>query len=231
MRILLADAYALNQRHAALMIERLGHSAPRLVADAQSIPFEPFDVLLLDADLPGLDSAWLARFAEQVPEARRVVILRSTAQAQRWLAAGAQACLERPLTAETLSRALAPSTDDADDADDFDSAAWAEMRRVYGADGCSQLLRLLADDLPEQRRRQARAMQEGDPATLAQIAHRLRGSSQQLGALALAELAAQAELAARDGQIDRAGALIEAVLRRLMAVIERLRAQLRDDAR
>lgn len=114
LRILLADDQATNQRVAQLLLGRLGYSCT-CVGDGfeviEAIARQPFDVLLLDMQMPRLDGLATARRLRAEPASGRLWIIAMTANAlsgdrETCLAAGMDDYLSKPISSAPLASAL-----------------------------------------------------------------------------------------------------------------------------
>ena len=116
LRILLAEDQAVNLRVAQLMLSRLGYTCTCVSDGRQVIDLvarEPFDVILLDVQMPalnGLETA--AQLGVNLPVSVRPWIIAMTANAmagdrQECLDAGMDDYLAKPISAKPLAQALA----------------------------------------------------------------------------------------------------------------------------
>ena len=112
--ILLAEDNAVNQKVALLMLKRLGYRAD-VAANGlevlQALEKQPYDVILMDIQMPEMDGLQAARIIRQMPLDKRPQILAMTAYVlqgdkERCLAAGMDGYLGKPVQIEELSRAL-----------------------------------------------------------------------------------------------------------------------------
>jgi CheY-like chemotaxis protein len=117
LRILVADDDGLQRQVIRMALQRLGHSGVA-VADGQqalrALQQHRFDALLLDASMPvlgGLATLAALRAAEAAGQPRTPVIMLSgydtPEDRARFLAAGADSCLSKPLDTGHLARELA----------------------------------------------------------------------------------------------------------------------------
>jgi CheY-like chemotaxis protein len=116
LRILVAEDDPVNQRVIHLLLDRLGHSCTAVndgLAALAATTAQPFDVILLDMQMPQLDGYETARrLGEVFPAAARPWIIAMTAQAmsgdrEKCLAAGMDDYLAKPVSKTTLALALA----------------------------------------------------------------------------------------------------------------------------
>ncbi|CAA9304535.1 MAG: BarA sensory histidine kinase (VarS GacS) [uncultured Frankineae bacterium] len=115
LRVLLAEDNVVNQRVAVLMLDRLGHRAD-VVANGleavQALTTTPYDVVLMDVQMPELDGIGATlRIRAELPADRQPWIIAMTASAlaedqERCLAAGMDDFLPKPVRREELAAAL-----------------------------------------------------------------------------------------------------------------------------
>lgn len=115
-RLLAADDNAINRKLVLSMLRRLGYE-PVIVEDGADVIaallLAPFDVLLLDVEMPGLDGpSTTMRVRREFPAASQPVIIALTAHAgaekkAELIAAGMDAYLCKPLKPELLTALLA----------------------------------------------------------------------------------------------------------------------------
>jgi signal transduction histidine kinase/DNA-binding response OmpR family regulator len=128
MRILLAEDNAINQKLALLMLERLGYRADvagngleAIDAVKTAAQFTPYDVVLMDVQMPELDGLDATRrIRTALPETQQPYIIAMTANVmlgdrELCLAAGMNDYVSKPIRLEELLSALrqAPSLTDA----------------------------------------------------------------------------------------------------------------------
>jgi two-component system sensor histidine kinase/response regulator len=257
LRVLVAEDYPINQRVAIRLIERLGH-AVAVVSDGRAalaaLEREPFDLVLMDVQMPEMDGLDATR-AVRAREARireglepappgstyaaragsRIPIVALTAHAlksdeARCLDAGMDSYLAKPISGAELARAIARSARAADD--DADSAAppvdlVAALRR---ADGDRELLAelggLFVQDWPARRAELDAALSAGESPRLERAAHGLKGVLAALGSGRAAILAGDLETLARERRLDEAPDRLAA----LEAEVERTTAFFSDPA-
>jgi CheY-like chemotaxis protein len=121
LRLLVVEDHVINRRLAALMLERLGCRA-QFAADGreavQAVQARPYDVILMDCQMPVVDGYEATRTIRQLEAAhgtaagRRAWIIAMTANAlegdrEKCLAAGMDAYISKPVRPEALSGALA----------------------------------------------------------------------------------------------------------------------------
>ena len=237
LRVLVVDDVATNRELLEAMLERQGHTV--LLAEDGAAAFgmvarEPLDVVLMDVQMPVMDGVEATRRIRRLPPpAGTVPILALTAsvmasERERYLAAGMDGCLNKPVVWPALLGALAAIGARAGPAalgrpDGEAPAALAapgieteslldrqRLDRLARELPDKVLRRLLAKGLEEAAGSCGRleAAQEGDTESLAREAHRLRGTVATLGLTRIASLATRIEDRARRGE-DVAGLVLE----------------------
>jgi PAS domain S-box-containing protein len=115
LRILVAEDNVVNQQLALLLLKKLGYRAD-VTADGlkalQALEREPYDVVLMDVQMPTMDGLEATRRIHQRwPEAQRPHVIAATANAMQeereaCLAAGMDDYLAKPIRLEELAAAL-----------------------------------------------------------------------------------------------------------------------------
>ncbi len=235
LHVLLVDDNRVNQRVAAAMLERRGHTvtlADNGAAALAALQGTPFDLVLMDVQMPGMDglqatAEWRRR---EHGTGRRVPIIALTAHAmkgdrERCLAAGMDAYLSKPFRPQDLWRAVAAAATPAAVvrpaapavAADLASAAVTSvgtaldvrglMQRIGGAVPLlSEILGLFHDDAPRLMGDMRDALAAGDAGRLARAAHALKGMLGNLSAAPAHRAAARLEERARGGDLAAAAA-------------------------
>ena len=219
-RILVAEDNAINQRVAVGLLERLGYRAD-VVADGaealEAVAHRPYDLVLLDCQMPVMDGyEAAARIRQAELPGRRLPIIAMTADAmaadrERCMAAGMDDHVAKPVDRnqlrEVLNRWLPDASIPGDDAPPAPPAAEhalfdpAQLHSIVGDDAAAvrRYLTLYTQTAGELVHRAAAAVAERDGAALRRLAHTLKGSSGNVGALEVAGLAARLEQTAGDG--------------------------------
>lgn len=219
-KALVIDRDAVSCRLAGLLLQRLGQPAPDFAESCEVLPNEPYPLVLAAVDAAS-GPVELPRARSAAVRLIAVVARDSEPLRQACLSAGADEVLTKPLTLPALAAALSDRADDL--TADFDTATWAELRALFGAEGAARIARALIDDLPSQEAQLTAASRDGHCAGLRRLAHTLHGVSLQLGANVLAGLWSQVEAAASAGDATKAALLAAAAIQRHRSLIARLR--------
>jgi PAS domain S-box-containing protein len=258
MRVLVAEDNVVNQRVAAGLLQQHGHRV--VVVDTgraalQALEAQPFDVVLMDIEMPELDgfeaTAAVRAYEREIREGtravpagssyavahdrnRRIPIVALTAHAmkgmqERCLAAKMDGYVSKPVRAETLDAALAPFLPVGGEGPDAGPPAIDRVAALRAVGGDQALLldvmRLFLEDCPERVSELRAAVASGDPAHVQRAAHAIKGSVGTFGARHARDLAAYLERAGREGRLDEAPAR----LRALEAELERVSQALREE--
>ena len=255
-RVLVAEDNIVNQRLAVLQLHKLGHHA-EAVGNGQEVlaalQQAPYDVLLLDCQMPELDGYETAqRIRRQEAQggprlgARPLRIIALTAHAlagdrDRCLAAGMddylckpvrledlQAALERAATQLPPAPAAAPASAPAADETRLDLDALRALRAlgVPGQpDPVAELVGLFLTSTEPLVERMQRALARNEAPALKAAAHALKGSANNLGARRLAGLCAKVEDCAATGALTDAASMLEELGHEFARVRDALLAQ------
>ncbi|RIK81134.1 MAG: hypothetical protein DCC68_09315 [Planctomycetota bacterium] len=252
LRVLVVEDSVVNQRLAMRLLEKRGHR-PKLAANGDealaAIEKEPFDVVLMDGEMPKMDGLTAtAKIRErEAPTGKRLPIVAMTAHAmkgdrERFLAAGMDGYLAKPLEPALLFRTIERlvSADELAPAEVSHESAEPPPRKplgaaiVFDADGAleraggdeailAELIDLYLSDGVKILGEIRAAADRGDAGSLAEAAHTLRGVVRMFGAARVGELALAIETMAEDQHLADAASLLSA----LVAAAEELNAALR----
>jgi CheY-like chemotaxis protein/HPt (histidine-containing phosphotransfer) domain-containing protein len=240
LRVLLAEDNPVNQKLAVTLLERQGHTVAVAGAGAavlDALQRQPFDLVLMDVQMPGMDgletTAHIRR--REAATGAHVPIVAMTAYAmkgdrERCLAAGMDDYVSKPVRAQELydaiSRAVGVGTAAVVAGDEGRPPArpidWTSARKHAGEDEqlLRELARLFLTEHPRWLADVRQALASADAAALEGAAHRLRGALGTLGAWAAFDEALRVETLGRKGSLadaEGACALLEKELERLRA--------------
>ncbi|MDX2097869.1 MAG: response regulator, partial [Leptolyngbyaceae cyanobacterium bins.59] len=224
LRILLAEDHPVNQRVALLMLERLGYRADVAgngLEVLEALHRQPYDVILMDVQMPELDGMETSRLiAQEWPDATtRPRIVAMTANAMQGdremcLQAGMQDYVSKPVRVQELIqalnrckplmnnykegslRALEVQTQQSDSSPALDPAVLEELCAIAGADSREFLIDIIdcyLEESPSLICAIAKAIDQKDLGTLQESAHALKSSSAYLGAKDLSQICLQLE--------------------------------------
>ncbi|MDA0181263.1 response regulator [Solirubrobacter phytolaccae] len=218
--ILLAEDNPTNQAVAVNILKKRGYRV-EVVGNGEeavaAIRRGPFAAVLMDCQMPVLDGyAATAEIRDLEGEARHTPIIAMTAHAmegarERCIEAGMDDYLSKPLRPEALDEVLgqwlerpAPAV--------MDRAFLASLAKdVGGEDVVAEIVDLFLSDIDARVDGLREATADGDFGTVRGAAHQLKGSAANIGAVAVANAAAEVERLA--GESD--GAALDAALTRL----------------
>jgi signal transduction histidine kinase/DNA-binding response OmpR family regulator len=202
-RILVAEDQQINWTLIERILTKRGHSpahAPDGRRVLQMLEAEPYDLLLMDCQMPvldGYDTAREIRRREAAEGRGRVPIVAMTANAmlgdrEQCLAAGMDDYVAKPISHELLDEMLTrwlPARQNG--ARVLDKARLNELRSVFPRDEMSDMLEDLAGEIASELDDIRQAISGRDYAAVAAAAHRLKNSAGMIGATELTEAAAR----------------------------------------
>ena len=213
LRVLVVDDVEVNRELLGEVLGRHGHEVCFAADGAEAVALaarERFDAVLMDVQMPVMDGVEATRRVRALPPpACRVPIVGLTAnvlagERERYLAAGMDLCLTKPVAWGELLAALAGIA--AGDGEGLDAGEEGEdepplLEGVAAGPRDARLAGLLGEALAEAERGCARlrALPAGS-AGLAEEAHRVRGAAGLYGLARVGVLAGEVEAAARAGR-------------------------------
>ena len=236
-RILLAEDNTVNQKVAMKMIEKLGHQVDCVANGREAVDAlqsAPYDVVLMDCHMPEMDGyAATGAIRDWEGEERHTPIIAMTANAmkgddKKCLDAGMDAYLAKPVRPHELADMLARYTERETPAHDVAAPVPATDAAVFDRDGLlervdddtellDELVSLYLEEMPRHLDALRAALDAGDGDTAKRCAHTIKGSSDNMGAVAVRDVAlametaaASGELAAIPGKLDKMDEMVEA---------------------
>ncbi len=236
-RILLAEDNPVNQRVALLQLRKLGYSAEVANDGRQALDAmcrKPFDVVLLDCQMPELDGYEVAskfrehQGAQGAPPPRRCYVIALTAHAlegdrEKCLAAGMDDYLTKPVQMGNLDAALERAgkwlaqtgiNDGGQRPPGMAPSPLSGLAALSDSDhpeSICELFDVFLQDGQSRLQQLAKSMGPADAKVFINSAHSFKGSSSNIGALQLAAFCAQLEKQAKAGQWDLTGPTLEQV--------------------
>lgn len=230
LRVLVVDDNDLGRRLMVAMLSRHG-IVPQLASNGaeavDAVLHEPFDLVILDVQMPVMDGLTAARTIRDASPAGgqpRIVVATAGASVEERdaaLAAGADSYLSRPVIGSQLYDALAAATiaeDDevapsggpaADGQTPLDAERFRELREIFSPDALVDFVERWCHHATTEIETLRDAIARDDRAKVATAAHALRGGSQAVAAQRVAALAARLERAAIDGRRNLATVMSE----------------------
>ena len=242
LRILLADDHATNQKLGLMILKRLGYRADVAANGIEvlsALKRQPYDVILMDIEMPEMDGL---KATEKIREAKTdddgPKIIAVTANAmhgdrERFLAAGMNGYVSKPIRVEALVRALeecasSPSENEASDVvsatptdgpspegydEVLDHQALDNLLEVIGGEkaALAELIESFLDEAPKLLARLKEASDNSDPESFRRAAHTMKSSARDFGAKNLAELCRDLEDRGMSGHMEGVSALVAGV--------------------
>jgi two-component system sensor histidine kinase/response regulator len=246
-RVLLVEDNPVNQEVARAMLLELGIVAASAWNGEEALDMlraERYEVVLMDCQMPKLDGyAATGRFREWELEQGRprtpIVALTANAlsgDAEKCFAAGMDHYLSKPFTIDDLYDVLESCvSESAASVSNPQSAGVVLDQRTLGSiralhkSGSPDLLARVVGIYTSSSRELADALRTaaatGDATAMMHAAHQLKSSSSHVGAMALAELCKELEMAAGSGKLSFACMLVERLLDEHQQVLQALGEQ------
>ncbi len=222
-RILLVDDEPVNRAVLTGMLKKFDLAITCAENGQQAVNLfsqQVFDLIFMDCQMPELDGYAASTAIRRLEQGRRTPIVALTALAlpgdrDTCLAAGMDDYLAKPVTRQGVRAALVrwlpatpppPTTivtpEPAPDAEPvLDRRIFDDLHAELGADFADVIAGFL-ESLPQRLQAMRDLLAAPTIDALAREAHKLRGSSSQLGARSLAQCASELEEAARNGHLE-----------------------------
>lgn len=238
LRILLAEDNLVNQKVALMMLEKLGYCAQVAnngVEALAALERQPFDVVLMDVQMPEMDGLEATRrIRRDWPVRSQPRIIAMTANAmpgdrEQCLHAGMDDYVSKPVKPEELRRALAQASGPDLDAEMRSGTVYPAMleslrqAEEQGESILTELITLFLQDTPTRLDDLRASLAAGDAAALRRAAHSLKGSAYTFGAREMGALCEDLETRGRAGQTEGAAEVLDdldAEFQRLKRVLE-----------
>jgi CheY-like chemotaxis protein len=242
-RVLLVEDNSVNQLVALGQLRRLGHECVAAGGGVEALDIiarEPFDLVLMDCQMPDMDGYEATRRIRQMEgPARNIPIVAITAHAlpgerEKCLVAGMNDHLAKPVSLEQLgavirlwaskssaATAAGPDLLEADDSYVLDRERVSSFLAIgrQQEDFLQGLVRIFRQDVPSRLDALRAAAASADAHDLALAAHALKSSSGSVGAKRMYAVCAALEQAARAGRIDAADEAIDQLAAEFRRVI------------
>jgi CheY-like chemotaxis protein len=236
-RVLVADDNPVNRHVAVHLLHRLGVDVEAAATGREAVRLQgekPYDLLLMDCQMPELDGYEATARIRQAESAstpsRRTPVVALTMSAtreerDRCLAAGMDDLLSKPIRPQELKQTLHCWLQDgvATTAIDDGSDRMEAIKAMFGAN-FAEVAMLYCSEAPGRIAGMRDAHAAGDRVRLANIAHIFSGSCMSIGAASLAACCRDLELRARSGMLDDLTERIAAIEREYGRVGPRLQS-------
>ncbi|WP_085656949.1 ATP-binding protein [Pseudomonas sp. B11(2017)] len=216
LNVLVVDDHPVNRLLLGWQLSELGHRSVGAEDGEQGLAAwrgQPFDVLIVDINLPGLSGHQLAR-AIRAEEAatgrRRCLLLGFTANAQaeekqRCLASGMDDCLFKPIGLGDLDRALSVAEPGAEPMGQEQASAALDLSTLERLAGDNRgLILRLRDQVSQSLRDDLKRLDDlgraSDRGGLRDLAHHIKGGAQMVGAGQVVAACHALEQACRDAE-------------------------------
>ena len=244
--VLIVDDYAANRLVLSQQLAYLGHDVQHASDGVQALALwnaQPFDVVVTDCDMPGMNGYQLAQAIRQAEQSRGepgCLLLGFTANAvaeekQRCLAAGMDDCLFKPISLEQLSARLQPLQTEY-----FDNEASTELTTASLdahlktlVPGKLSALQTVREELLSSTRADLQQLTEllacDDRQHLAHVAHRVKGGARLIRyeqlILTCENLEAHCANGAARAELMASTAALQTCMRQLLTLLQEDSAQ------
>jgi PAS domain S-box-containing protein len=255
LRVLLAEDNVINQKVAQTMLQKMGYRVDIVANGTEAIKaleMLPYDLVFMDVQMPEMDGFEATRCIRDSRSAVRnheIPIIAMTAHVmkgdrERCLKAGMNDYISKPISLQALIELLGrlqilphkesylkAASPDIENSENtplnplvFDRQALIE-RAMNDEELARKLIAIFLKDLPKQVVALKENVEKGDMDNVKWYAHYIKGSSANMGAMALNTVAADMEKAGNDHQT----AEISILMQELEKQYELLMAQLREE--
>ena len=229
LRVLVAEDNPINQRVATLQLGKLGHEVV-IRDDGQGVldaDLNEFDIILMDCQMPvvdGLEATRQIRQRELVdPSLEPIYIIAMTANTQEddraaCIEAGMDDFICKPVQLSELETSMNKSLgiDNKYIADIYGSSLLDEshLNQLRGNgqdDALQEIIEMFLKQTDEQINQLSETVSNNDTETTCNIAHQLKGSSANLGAIQLSEAFSQLEKSSKGEHTPGSDELLKAI--------------------
>ncbi len=239
LRILVVEDNAVNQQLALLLLQKVGYRADVAangVEALEALERQPYDVVLMDVEMPEMDGLEATRRIHQrwsKEQRPRIIAVTANAMAgERELCfeAGMDDYIAKPIRIKELTGALdrtSPRAPGRGEPPPLDPEVIARLAASFGDGGgefVGALIDTFLDHAPGQLASLRNALERADSDELRRAAHTLKSNAATFGATSLAEVSRELEDKARAGELDGGAGLLARLERELSRVEPALRA-------
>ncbi len=230
-QILVVEDNVVNQKVAVGQLRHLGYDADVVASGAEAIEAirrHPYDLILLDCQMPDIDGYDVARAIRQIEsETRRVPIVAMTAhtmegEREKCLAAGMDDYLTKPVSTQRLSAVLARWLGTREEVVDRATVAGLQQLARANPSFMHDITGLFREDALLRLHELRDSLGRANAETLARAAHSLKSSSGNIGATRMYSLCASIESNARQGNLNGVAEMVEQLATELDRALEAL---------
>ncbi|MFC1629365.1 response regulator, partial [Gemmatimonadota bacterium] len=245
-RILLAEDNPVNQKVAATMLRKRGHTVD-VVKNGQeavnAVRENRYDIVLMDIQMPTMDGIAAVREIRSDQQYVDLPVIALTAHAlegdeERFLEAGMNGYVSKPFRPHQLFAVVEEWTSDPagdpigmeteqTDPIPVDLDSFRKMMREAGAeDAVDSMLELFLDDAPGRMEALQAAAADSEAETIAKAAHAYKSAAATIGATRLASTLSNIEIHAKENDVGGAIDHIDEALAQHTDVLEYIRASM-----
>jgi PAS domain S-box-containing protein len=237
LRILVVEDNAVNQQLALLLLQKVGYRADVAangVEALEALERQPYDVVLMDVEMPEMDGLEATRRIHQRWPKQRPHIVAVTANAMEGerelcLQAGMDDYITKPIRMDDLTAALDKGVQRTP-VPVLDPAVMERLVASFGdGESVGGLIDTFLQHAPEQAQALREAVERGDAEEVRRAAHTLKSNAATFGATDLETLSRDLESQAKAGSLKGGSAMVARVeeeLRRATLALEQVRRQL-----
>ena len=236
-RILIVEDNVINQKVAIGQLKHLGYDCDVAASGAEAIDAirsRPYDLILLDCQMPDIDGYDVARAIRRLEnETRRVPIVAMTAhthggERERCMAAGMDDYLAKPVSTQRLSGVLARWLGTREEVVDPGKIAGLQTFARGNPTFLRDITALFREDALLRLHELRDSAATGNMEAVARAAHSLKSSSGNIGATRMYSLCATIESNAREGTLQNAVEMVDQLAGELDRALEVLTATSKD---
>jgi PAS domain S-box-containing protein len=251
LRILVVEDNPVNQQLALLLLQKVGYRADVAgngVEALQALERQPYDIVLMDVEMPEMDGLEATRsIRAEWPRDRQPYVVAMTANVmtgdrELCLEAGMNDFVGKPVRLEELAATLdrarsragwaeaagdaAPSEEGAGSV--LDPAALGQLKEEVGEEGLAAVIGTFLEEAPRLLGTLLESLDRGDAEEMRRCAHTLKSNAASFGASVLSDLCRDLESTGRRGDLTGAPDLfsrVEAEYARARDALSRLRRE------
>ncbi|AFV25179.1 multi-sensor hybrid histidine kinase [Methanolobus psychrophilus R15] len=249
-RVLLAEDNIVNQKVAQSMLKKLGFRADTVANGAEAVKALetlPYDLVLMDVQMPEMDGMEATRLIRQPGSAvlnREIPIIAMTAHAmkgdrERFIEAGMDDYISKPVSLKSLIELLdkwltmiqKDVQEDSSSPGDTETPAKplvfdreALFERIMDDEELARsLIAIFLKQVPEQIRELRENVDKREMKNIFWYAHKIKGTSANLGGMVLSSLASEMEQAAMQGEYNKTTTVMQDMEKQFDILVDQLK--------